>query len=87
MYQCPVGIKIPGIHWEISDPKMPRAAEISPRLIPERFLSRVVVHNKDHEGYSRAENLVNWMADDIHKLGVELMGENALAGELYGKQI
>lgn len=111
----PVGIKIPGIHWEISDPKMPRVAEISAGLIavhpnlnqknsgeyvallkgiiPEQFLSRVVVHftclemiNKDHEGYSRAEDLVNWMADAAYKLGVELMGENALAGELYGKQ-
>lgn len=111
----PIGIKIPGIHWEISDPKMPRAAEISAGLIrvhpnldqknadeyvqllkgiiPKQHLSRVVIHftclemiNKDHEGYSRAEDLVNWMADAAHKIGVELMGENALAGELYGKQ-
>ena len=111
----PIGIKIPGIHWEISDPKMPRAAEISAGLIrvhpnlnhknageylqllkgiiPEEYLSRVVVHftclemiNKDHEGYSRAEDLVNWMADAAHEAGVELMGENALAGELYGEQ-
>lgn len=113
--KVPVGIKIPGIHWEISDPISPRVAEISAGLIavhpnlsqknsgeyvallkgiiPEQFLSRVVVHftclemiNKDHEGYSRAEDLVNWMADAAHKLGVELMGENALAGELYGQQ-
>ena len=111
----PVGIKIPGIHWEISDPLMPRAAEISAglirvhpnldqknsgeyvqllkELVPEEQLSRVVIHftclemiNKDHEGYSRAEDLVNWMADAAHKIGVELMGENALAGELYGIQ-
>ncbi|WP_019615450.1 family 14 glycosylhydrolase [Psychromonas ossibalaenae] len=111
----PIGIKIPGIHWEISDPKMPRAAEISAGLIrvhpnlnhknageyvqllkgiiPEEYLSRVVVHftclemiNKDHEGYSRAEDLVNWMADAANEVGVELMGENALAGELYGEQ-
>ncbi len=112
---APIGIKIPGIHWEISDPKMPRAAEISAGLIrvhpnlsklnsgeyvqllkgiiPAQHLSRVVVHftclemvNKDHEGYSRAEDLVNWMADAAYEVGVELMGENALAGELYGKQ-
>lgn len=112
---APIGIKIPGIHWEISDPKMPRAAEISAGLIkvhpnlskqnsgeyikllkgivPAEHMSRVVVHftclemiNKDHEGYSRAEDLVNWMADAASKVGVELMGENALAGELYGKQ-
>lgn len=110
-----VGIKIPGIHWEISDPKMPRAAEISAGLIrvhpnlnhknageylqllqgviPKEHLSRVVIHftclemiNKDHEGYSRAQDLVNWMADAANEIGVELMGENALAGELYGKQ-
>jgi beta-amylase len=42
--------------------------------------------NKDYEGYSRAADLVGWFADAAHELGIALMGENALAGELYGEQ-
>ena len=42
--------------------------------------------NKDYEGYSRAQDLLNWVADAASQLGISLMGENALAGELYGKQ-
>ncbi|MBW8189617.1 family 14 glycosylhydrolase [Neiella marina] len=115
MSHVPLGIKVPGIHWEVSDPAMPRAAEITAGLIaphanmgpqnngeyarlledliPKALRSRVVLHftclemiNKDYEGYSRAEDLVNWMADAAAEVGVSLMGENALAGELYGKQ-
>ncbi|WP_409423005.1 family 14 glycosylhydrolase [Pseudaeromonas sp. ZJS20] len=111
----PIGIKIPGIHWEISDPASPRVAEITAGLIAPhpalgphnqreyvRLLEgliapehrgRVVVHftclemiNKDYEGYSRAADLVSWFADAAHEVGVSLMGENALAGELYGEQ-
>lgn len=113
--QVPVGIKIPGIHWEISDPDSPRVAEITAGLIrphptlgplnqreyvglleqivPTTGRSRVVVHftclemvNKDYEGYSRAADLVSWFAEAAHELGISLMGENALAGELYGEQ-
>jgi hypothetical protein len=29
----PIGIKVPGIHWEISDPQSPRVAEITAGLI------------------------------------------------------
>mgnify|MGYP003589920667 CR=1 FL=1 len=112
--QVPVGIKIPGIHWEISDPDSPRVAEITAGLIrphptlgaqnqreyvglleqvvPAAWRSRVVVHftclemiNKDYEGYSRAADLVSWFAEAAHELGISLMGENALAGELYGE--
>ncbi|GAA5218584.1 family 14 glycosylhydrolase [Corallincola platygyrae] len=115
MEKVTLGVKVPGIHWEISDPAMPRAAEITaglvaphpelgPRnrgeyvkligeLIPSELRERVALHftclemvNKDYEGYSRAEDLVNWVADAAAELGVELMGENALGGELYGKQ-
>ena len=42
--------------------------------------------NKDYEGYSRAADLVGGFADAAHELGIGLMGENALAGELYGEQ-
>ncbi|MBD1388922.1 family 14 glycosylhydrolase [Neiella sp. HB171785] len=115
LLHVPLGLKVPGIHWEVSDPVMPRAAEITAGLIaphanmgpqnhgeyarlledliPKNLRNRVVMHftclemiNKDYEGYSRAEDLVNWMADAAAEVGVSLMGENALAGELYGKQ-
>ena len=111
----PLGIKIPGIHWEISDPHSPRVAEITAglirphptlgshnqreyvqlldALIPQGHRSRIALHftclemiNKDYEGYSRASDLVGWFADAAHELGIGLMGENALAGELYGEQ-
>ena len=111
----PVGVKVPGIHWEISDPKSPRVAEITAglikphptlgphnqreyvqlleQLVPSEQRSRVALHftclemiNKDYEGYSRAADLVGWFADAAHELGIALMGENALAGELYGEQ-
>lgn len=111
----PLGIKIPGIHWEISDPHSPRVAEITAGLIkphptlgphnqreyvqlldgliPQAHRSRIALHftclemiNKDYEGYSRAADLVGWFADAAHELGIGLMGENALAGELYGEQ-
>ncbi|MFC3913988.1 family 14 glycosylhydrolase [Pseudaeromonas sharmana] len=113
--RIPVGIKVPGIHWEISDPASPRVAEITAglirphptlgptnqreylqlleQLVPSDCRQRVVVHftclemiNKDYEGYSRAADLVGWFADAAHELGISLMGENALAGELYGEQ-
>ncbi len=29
-----IGIKIPGVHWRMSDPNMPRAAEVNAGLIP-----------------------------------------------------
>lgn len=108
----PLGIKIPGIHWEISDPDQPRVAEITagllrphpamgPRnqreyvqlldaLVPAEQRARIVVHftclemqNRPYEGYSQAADLVGWFAEAAHELGIRLMGENALAGELY----
>lgn len=111
----PIGIKVPGIHWEISDPQAPRVAEITAglikphptlgphnqreyvqlleQLVPAEQRTRVALHftclemiNKDYEGYSRAADLVGWFADAAHELGIALMGENALAGELYGEQ-
>ena len=113
--KIPIGIKVPGIHWEISDPASPRVAEITAglirphptlgptnqreyvqlleQLVPSEHRGRVAVHftclemiNKDYEGYSRAADLVGWFADAAHELGIPLMGENALAGELYGEQ-
>jgi hypothetical protein len=110
-----LGVKIPGIHWVVSDPDTPRAAEITAGLIathptlnssnqqeylrllkgllPEGQHDRIAIHftclemiNKDYEGYSRAADLVDWVANAAAECQVALMGENALAGELYGKQ-
>lgn len=111
----PLGIKIPGIHWAISDPTMPRVAEVTAGLIAvhpdlnstnqqeysnllKELLTvstkfRTVVHftclemiNKDYEGYSRAQDLVDWMGEAAADYGVSLMGENALSYELHGDQ-
>ncbi|RKF15829.1 glycosyl hydrolase family protein [Alginatibacterium sediminis] len=113
--QVPIGIKVPGIHWVVSDPELPRTAEITAGLIavhptlnctnqheyvgllksllPEGKRARAAIHftclemiNKDYEGYSRAADLVAWMADAAEECQVSLMGENALAGELYSEQ-
>ncbi|WP_084405178.1 family 14 glycosylhydrolase [Aliagarivorans taiwanensis] len=110
-----IGVKIPGIHWVVSSPEQPRAAEVTAGLIavhpclnssnqneylnllngllPEAESSRMAVHftclemiNKDYEGYSRAADLVDWMAQAASECQVSLMGENALAGELYNPQ-
>ena len=110
----PVGIKIPGIHWEIGDPQQPRVAEITAgllrphptmgphnqreyvqlldALVPAEQRGRVVVHftclemqNRPYEGYSQAADLVGWFAAAAHELGIRLMGENALAGELFSE--
>ncbi|MFL9592131.1 family 14 glycosylhydrolase [Aeromonas schubertii] len=112
--RVPIGIKIPGIHWEIGDPHQPRVAEITAgllrphptmgphnqreyvqlldALVPAEQRGRVVVHftclemqNRPYEGYSQAADLVGWFAAAAHELGIRLMGENALAGELYGE--
>lgn len=112
--KVPVGFKMPGIHWLISDPNQPRVAEITAgliapypgieatdrgeyedmlkRIIDKDFKERTVLHftclekmNKDWEGYSRAEDLVMWFSNSAKKLGVQVMGENALYHELYNQ--
>ena len=112
--KVPIGFKMPGIHWLISDPNQPRVAEITAgliapypgigatdrgeyedmlkKIIDKDFKERVVLHftclekmNKDWEGYSRAEDLVMWFSNSAKKLGVQVMGENALYHELYGQ--
>ena len=110
-----IGFKIPGVHWKISDPNMPRVSEITAglisshsklsaennneysemlsRIVKDEWKERLVVHftclemkNKDDEGYSRAEDLVRWMAEASHDNGFRIMGENALSGEIYHKE-
>ncbi|MDW7690990.1 family 14 glycosylhydrolase [Flammeovirgaceae bacterium SG7u.111] len=110
-----LGFKIPGVHWKISDPNMPRVAEVTAGLIcPHQDLnmsdqgeyvamlkkilnhdlqSKLTLHftclekfNRDYEGYSRAEDLVNWMADACHEVGLDVKGENATAWEISSKE-
>ncbi|WP_052444191.1 family 14 glycosylhydrolase [Flammeovirga sp. OC4] len=112
--KVPIGFKMPGIHWLISDPNKPRVAEITAgliapypgigatdrgeyedmlkKIIDKDFKERVVLHftclekmNKDWEGYSRAEDLVMWFSNSAKKLGIQVMGENALYHELYSQ--
>lgn len=107
----PIGFKVPGIHWNISNPDTPRTSELTAGLIAahhnlnatdqgeyKQLLNEVVLpewrdrvvlhftclekHNKDYEGYSRAQDLVDWIADDAHELGIDVMGENATTYEL-----
>ncbi|MEH0156627.1 family 14 glycosylhydrolase [Limibacter armeniacum] len=113
--ETPIGFKIPGIHWNISDPEMPRSSEITAGLIAshenlsaknhgeyKEFLGKIVTpdikdrlelhftclekYNMDYKGYSRAEDLVIWMAEAAYVLGVEVMGENATPHELLIKE-
>ncbi|GJM61751.1 family 14 glycosylhydrolase [Persicobacter diffluens] len=107
----PLGFKIAGVHWNISNPQMPRVSEVTAGLvnahphmnssnqreylemlnilIDKEDRDRLVVHftclekfNKDHEGFSRAEDLVTWVADAAGELKINLAGENATTYEL-----
>ncbi|BDC99855.1 family 14 glycosylhydrolase [Persicobacter psychrovividus] len=109
--RTPLGFKIAGVHWNISNPNMPRVSEITAGLlnahphlngtdqreylemlnilIDKEDRERLVVHftclekfNKDHEGFSRAEDLVRWVADAAAELKINVAGENATTYEL-----
>ena len=107
-----IGYKVPGIHWSMTNPAHPRAAEVTTGLVQtsidldswatghgyqrvvelaNRFDGQpreVVLHftalEMDDQDvppqYSLAQTLVGWIADHAHRAGVELKGENALAG-------
>ncbi|MCG8475165.1 MAG: family 14 glycosylhydrolase [Cytophagales bacterium] len=110
----PIGFKVPGIHWKISDPQTPRAAEITAgliqshrgleaknhheyldmleKIVPASLKKRLILHftclekfNNDQDGFSRAEDLVNWVADDAHYARLKVSGENALADGIYNE--
>ncbi len=110
--QIPLGIKIPGIHWNIAHPHIPRISEIlagvinthidegtmaaghgyAPimKIVSEVETERkVILHftcleqdNRDLDqglyAYSRAKSLVTWVAEEAHRQGVTIKGENAM---------
>jgi beta-amylase len=110
--QIPLGIKIPGIHWNIAHPHIPRISEIlagvinthidegsmaaghgyAPimKIVSEVAAEReVILHftcleqdNRDLDqglyAYSRAKSLVSWVAEEAHRQGVTIKGENAM---------
>lgn len=110
----PLGIKIPGVHWQMASPDIPRSAEVSAGLIPTNIdifsdttghgyapivdmvkscasqERPVVLHftclemdnNESYPQYSRAKDLVFWVARGAADRGVAIMGENALSGGL-----
>ncbi|PWJ44606.1 family 14 glycosylhydrolase [Sediminitomix flava] len=113
--KVPIGFKIAGIHWNISNPQMPRVSEVTAGLIKSHdhlngldqreYLEmlhalvdkenkeRLVVHftclekyNRDYEAYSRAEDLVRWMAEAAYDLKINLAGENATPHELNSNE-
>ncbi|RBY75267.1 beta-amylase [Geodermatophilus sp. TF02-6] len=110
--EADIGYKVPGIHWSMTNPAHPRAAEVTTGLVQtsvdldswatghgyqriielaDRFDGgprEVVVHFTALEmddqdappAYSLAQTLVGWIGDYAFRAGVELKGENALAG-------
>lgn len=107
-----IGFKVPGVHWTMTDPGKPRAAEVAAGIIhtsgewendttghgydtiialaqslktPKR---PIVLHftclEKDNEqegtgSFSRAHDLVSWVAKEAYSRGVTIKGENAEA--------
>src|SRR3712207_5777817 len=110
--EADIGYKVPGIHWSMTNPAHPRAAEVTTGLVQtsvdldsratghgdarivelaNRFDGgprEVVLHftalEMDDQDvppqYSLAQTLVGWIGEHAHRVGVELKGENALAG-------
>ncbi len=109
----PLGIKIPGVHWNVANPHTPRISEIMAGIINTkieegtmaaghgyapimRILSevaderQVVLHftcleqdNRDYDrgkkAFSRARDLVHWVAAEARHQKVTIKGENAMA--------
>lgn len=112
-----LGYKIPGVHWAMTNPSFPRAAEVSAGLIQTSVDTtsdatghgyansinlanqittnrKVVVHftclEMSNDGsapnYSRAQDLVFWVAKYAATKGIRITGENALATSLNDNQ-
>ena len=106
-----LGYKVPGVHWAMTNPAYPRAAEVAAGLVQTsvdmgadatghgyaRIVSLatqittsrpVILHftclemsnNDTSPYYSRAQDLVFWVAKYAGTKGVTIKGENALAG-------
>jgi hypothetical protein len=113
-----IGYKVPGIHWSMTNPAHPRAAEVTTGLIQTSIVldswatghgyqrvvelanrfdggpREVVMHftalemddQPGPEAYSLAQTLVQWIGDYAFRAGVELKGENALAGGVASEE-
>lgn len=90
--QIPLGIKIPGIHWQIDHPKTPRIAEITTGLIPTNLNFN---HSSTGYGYfpilKVAKHLEPSREVILHYTAVELsngrdraFGANSRAKDLVG---
>ena len=103
-----LGMKIPGVHWQISNPNNPRLAELTAGLIKasDDYQSASTGHgygnivntfvdnnrqvnmhftclemgNDEGNAYSKAQDLVFWVAQAAADQGVRIKGENALFG-------
>jgi hypothetical protein len=110
--EADIGYKVPGIHWSMTNPAHPRAAEVTTGLIqtsvdldswatghgyqrvvelanrfdggPREVVMHFTALEMDDQDvapqYSLAQTLVGWIGDYAYRAGVELKGENALAG-------
>ena len=107
----PLGYKVPGVHWAMTNPAYPRAAEVAAGLVQTSVdmnadatghgyakivelaqqittTRPVILHftclemaNTDvAPHYSRAQDLVFWVANYAGSKGVPIKGENALSG-------
>lgn len=79
-----LGIKIPGIHWRIADPKNPRTAEITAGLIPSIDNSST----EDGFGYKKLINgtiLPSWKKRVILHFTCLEMGDNEGKADAYSK--
>jgi beta-amylase len=113
-----IGYKVPGIHWSMTDPAHPRAAEVTtglvqtsvdldswatghgyqrvvelanrfdggPREVVMHFTALEMDDDPGEPAYSLAQTLVGWVGDYAHRAGVELKGENALAGGVHTEE-
>ena len=116
--EAAIGYKVPGIHWSMTNPAHPRAAEVTTGLVQtsvdldswasghgyQRIVElanrfdggprEVVLHFTALEmddsdvapQYSLAQTLVGWIGDFAHRAGVEVKGENALAGGVHSDE-
>ncbi len=61
----PIGIKIPGVHWQMNSPAMPRAAEVTAGLIPT---SIDIASEETAHGYAPILDMVKQASSHGHPL-------------------
>jgi len=113
--KVPLLIKVPGVHWQIKNPDIPRAAEVAAGLIDSHteptdaegylpivkmiqeesannhhavyldFTCLEMLNNYSAPDYSAATDLTFWMSTLAYNNNVTIVGENALASNLYNQ--